>query len=562
MKVNLRESHTHPDIKILDIEGHIDSYTYAILHDELRTLLNIGTCKLVCNFSMVGYIGADGLEVLFETIKVARQRGGDIKLCCLSNQIKSQFEAIGLGDVCSFYEDLNEAIRAFGELAVEDQDLAFSEEDMHKTTHVAQRSVMVPQDDTDIRAATVVMSKSPQTIIDTSSQTPAKPPIARESLALPQSVVAKTNSSSKAARSETQVLTREQILGDETAQPAVRPATGDQQTQITADLERTISMRLADMRQYEAQRQPAGKVKCFAYPVTYYLHQKIAEGNLGKVYQGEARSAYGFSRPVIFKYIKNDYAHDKETMGLLMREIRKISRIIHQNLAEIYDFVSWDDYYFVVMEYVNGISLETALAHLVQANHIFPPHVAVFLVYNLCIGLSYANRKVDDEGTALEIIHGEICPRNIMITKDGDIKLLGLATSKVNMMLQSTDKQGVLPNNLQYLAPEVLAAGMPTKCGDIFSLGVMLYEMLTGHKPFSGEEISHNRIGFPQAPSVFNRKVNDILEKIVLRCLLGEPERRFQDFQDLALQLEDLLQEKGFSLAQVSFAKFIENYLV
>lgn len=563
MKLNLHESPLNSEVKILDIEGHIDNFTDKILEEELFTLLKIGTNKVVCNLSLVEFIGTAGLKTFLCALKQARLQKGDLKLCGLQDTILKSFEFAGFGDTCVFYQDVNEAVRDFGGyINGPVQELALTEEEMYDATQFFDAAkVQQASTEDDWRAPTVQLSQR-QNFVNPEEATVKldnfdKRPSGQLHKALPEPT---QNYDGEAGTGKAKKDTSKRT-GTSVVKKNIQP-------ELSPEMEKTISQKIATLHQQEVKEETTkrSQEKCFSYHINYYIRHKIAEGNLGKLYFGEEKSAYGFCKPVAIKYIKTQHSFNKETMGILLQEVRKAYTVTHQNIAQIYQLTSWNDYYFLVMEYIDGITLAEVLKQLQQHNRIIPPNIASFMIYALCVALSYANRKVDKEGTQLDIFHGKIHADNVMLSKDGDVKLLSLGIAKTSMMLQLQDRKTL--DHIEYVAPEVLRLGMPTKLGDIFSIGVLFYEILTGRKPFTAEQ-AQGKAGnslFPTSylddinpPSYFNKKISDITDRIVLRCMAADPERRFQDFQDIALQLEERLHEKGFSLTQVSLNKFLEN---
>lgn len=555
MKVHLRSSPLDTEAKILDLEGRIDDYTYTNLEEEIRALLNIGSNKIVCNFNLVEYIGAAGLQAFFELIKQARNSGGDIKLCCLPSYVHKKFVFAGFAEICPFYQEPDDAIQEW----LEQQKLAQEQgaggekhpdqsDPYGKTDVIHLNEVMAPKNEEELRAPTVQMA--PAAVLaslsgDTDAKTPASAIESEAASGLREKTI-------KISRDDEETKDLSPAIG------ALRPET---HRKISHEVEQTLYTRIATLRQNEVQQSNSEQqTKCFAYNVTYCIHEKLSDGFWGKTYRGEEKSCYGFSRPVILKYIRNEYAQDREKMNFLMRELRKTFGIQHQSLVTVHKLARWDNYYFVVMEHVNGVNLEQASQRPGKGKRLFPPAIACYIVYQLCNAMAYANRRADEEGTQVEIIHGKICTDNIIISKEYDVKLLNLGLSKVDVLFHM-QQPGAWKKmkNLAYLAPEVLASGMPSKSGDIFALGVVFYQLLTGQLPFSVDQIASQYLGLPLPPSHFQPKINDILDKLVVRCLLPEPERRFQDFQDLALQLEEMLYEKGMCFIQALFAKFWDN---
>ena len=561
MKLNLRESKLNRDVKILEIEGRIDAYTHVNIQEELNVLLNIGSNKIVCNFANVDYIGPAGLKTFLNCIKKAREIGGDIKLAGLQPSVKRIFEFSGFSKVCIFYDDENRASLDFAAIKSKPKAKSLSENDMYGQTLQISPGVKKWEEE-DLRAQTIIgnvprnapdMDLYGATIQVDSSQI-AKAIQKEENVDLYGQTI-EMSSSPLEAKAPDPLAT----IYEESSDPQGKKE--DVQYEFTAEVDKNIINKILELEKKEgkeeARKKSDGTEKVLSFSLNYRIRNKIAEGAIGKIYYGIEESSYGFQKPVALKYIKNQYSSDEQNIGMLVREVRKVSSVTHQNIAQIHKIVALDDYCFIVMEYADGITLSSLLQKIRENNRTFSPQHATLIVYTICSAMAYANRKKDDEGTTLEIVHGEITPDNIILSKDTDIKLVGLGISKISSIWYH--QQNNTLKHLAYTAPEVIETGTPTKAGDIFSIGVIFYELLTGRKPFKPEQIAQKKFDMPPRPGHFNEKSTDILDGVVLRCLYADPQKRFAEFQDMALQLEETLYDKGFSMTLVSLQKFLEN---
>ncbi|MEX2664316.1 protein kinase domain-containing protein [Candidatus Uabimicrobium amorphum] len=607
MKINTQDIQNN--IKLITLEGHIDENTISLVQDTFNSLFSQNSSKIVCNMQGVEHISAPVLKNFLENVQGARNRGGDLKLLNVQASLQGIFRYAGFNDESVFCNNVQVAVQQIEQSAqarydsnqedpfgatIQTSNSGFAQpaNDVYAPTIQGGQSPLQNRNQSSVQdpyGATIQMTGSPlqnrnkgnqsaqaddpygATIQMTGSplQNRNKPepkseelygatisldesPVKGLSSAAPQpkvqhSVDDLTNASFTAESGEQDLS----FLSDDGASAAA-----NQTPQIPAieanpapiAIEPTVT---ADS-QFTGTQQDT---KVFKYEITYKIADKIAEGHMGKLYRGEEISACGFNKPVALKYLKTHFSK-QSYLEILTNEIRRASLITHQNIAQVHKLVALGNYYFVVMEHVDGVNLATMLDKLRQNNRLLPPHLASLIVYNICRALAYANRKIDSSGTIIDIIHGEITPQNVIISKDLDIKLVGLGVSKASNLIRHQENPS-FALGFTHMAPEVKQSGIPSKSGDIFSLGVLFYELLTNQKPYTAEQINNqsNEIVFP---SRINAKATDIVDGLVLRCLGANPASRWKDFEDLGLQLEESLQDKGFSLTQASLKKFLE----
>lgn len=575
MKLHLRESAHYSDIKILDIEGRIDAYTHTLLQEEFQTMLKVGNKKIVCNLNKVEYVGSAGLRTFLTAINQAREIQGDIRLSSLPTYIQRKFEFAGFSDICHFYKDVDEAMDDFIPAQARETTVVLSKEEtiLLKSKEIKNTSAPTqimnviensdtlepPKEKTQKLDSAVVTGENRKDYISPEKRRMATEKMDIEKLYQEEPAFLeedddlfsdeKTIMETKKVEERLMEATCDDIFAEETLQTQ----------KIPSEVMRDISQRIARLEKDDVKPgTETREQKRLSYPINYTFERKVGEGYLGEIYYGRESGTCGFSRPVLLYGIKDQYAQNKSFMHLLLQEMQQVYLLNHQNIAHFEQMVTLNGEHFMIMEYVNGVDIAFLLQELRRHNRVTPPHIASLIIYTLCSALHYANRKPDECGNPIETAHGQICSDKVMITKDRDIKLLDLGVAKINIMLQFQQNSGYL-KNLDYLAPEVINTGIPSKSGDIFALGILFYELLTGTKPFSKDQIQRTSFGMPIAPSRFNNKVNDILDGLVIRCLFGDPTARFQNFQDIALQLETTLVDKGFLFTQTTMEKFLEN---
>ncbi|HLL55873.1 MAG TPA: protein kinase, partial [Myxococcaceae bacterium] len=213
----------------------------------------------------------------------------------------------------------------------------------------------------------------------------------------------------------------------------------------------------------------------------------------------------------------------------------------HANVVHIHDLGCYDDTYYIAMEYVAGRDLRTIIERYRRRGEVMPTAQAVFVASKMCEGLDYAHRKKDARGQELGIIHRDVSPQNILVSYEGEVKLIDFGIAKAANRMQKT-QAGILKGKFGYMSPEQVR-GMPIdRRSDIFAVGVILYEMLTGEKLFIGESdfstLEKVRNADVPLPSKLNPDIPKGLEKVLLRALAREPEERYQWASDLQ---EDLM---------------------
>ncbi len=269
----------------------------------------------------------------------------------------------------------------------------------------------------------------------------------------------------------------------------------------------------------------------------YKIIRQIGRGGMGEVYLAEDTK---LERTVALKILPADVASDDARMQRFVKEAKIASSLKHSNIVPIFEIGEADGISFIVMEYIEGETLDARI----QSR-------ALPLNQSLDIAIQVADAL--DEAHSKGIVHRDIKSMNIMITPRGQAKVLdfGLAKSITlpsEQMSEASTKgvtePGVVLGTVQYMSPEQALGKSVDARSDIFSFGVVLYQMATGAFPFSGATKTEmmNQIinGQPEAISRFNYAVPQDLERIIRRCLEKDPERRFQSARELTIQLQDL----------------------
>jgi beta-lactam-binding protein with PASTA domain/tRNA A-37 threonylcarbamoyl transferase component Bud32 len=261
----------------------------------------------------------------------------------------------------------------------------------------------------------------------------------------------------------------------------------------------------------------------------YRLDGKLGEGGMATVYSG---TDILLRRRVAIKVLREQYAADEEFVRRFYQEAESAAKLSHPNIVNTFDVGRQDDTYFIVMELVDGSSLNEIIA----ADGRLPEPVAIDYAAQIASGLAYAHRQ--------GLLHRDIKPANILVTKDDVVKLsdFGIARA-VSQQTMALTKPGLVMGSVYYISPEQAQEHDVHETSDLYSLGIVLYQMLTGKLPYTGESpvtVALKHIGDP-VPVIEVREsgISPALAAIVNRLLQKNPERRFQSASELATALRE-----------------------
>jgi serine/threonine protein kinase len=292
----------------------------------------------------------------------------------------------------------------------------------------------------------------------------------------------------------------------------------------------------------------------------YYLLERINVGGMAEVFKAKVMGVEGFERIVALKRILPHIAEDEEFITMFIDEAKIAVQLQHANIAQIFDLGKVDDAYFIALEYVQGRDLRGLFDGLRRQGHTMPMPQVCYVIMQVCEGLDYAHNKRDAQGRALNLVHRDVSPQNVLIGFEGEVKLIDFGIAKAAGKASKT-QAGILKGKFGYMSPEQVR-GLPIdRRSDIFALGIILYEMLTGQRLFVGESdfstLEKVRNVEIVPPSSFNAQISEPLERIVLKALAKDVEDRYQN----ALDLHDDLQAFLYSVGQFSSRKDLSVWM-
>jgi len=276
----------------------------------------------------------------------------------------------------------------------------------------------------------------------------------------------------------------------------------------------------------------------------YTLQEKIAAGGMAEVWKARMRGVEGFQKTVAIKKILPHLTDNSEFIGMFIDEAKLAAQLSHPNIIHIYDLGKIGRDYYIAMEYVEGKDLRSIMNAARKKGMALPLGLALLIASRLASALDYAHRKRDFEGRELGLVHRDVSPQNVLITFEGDIKLCDFGIAKAVSKASQT-QMGALKGKLQYMSPEQAWGKAVDARSDIFSLGAILFEMLTGERLFPGDNemsvLEAVRGGRTRTAREISSAVPPEVDDIVRKALALDPEDRFASAGEIQARLESVL---------------------
>lgn len=283
---------------------------------------------------------------------------------------------------------------------------------------------------------------------------------------------------------------------------------------------------------------------------------------MAEVFRGEALSVQGFKKQVAIKRVLPHLAQNKSFISMFLDEARLGARLNHANIVTVFDIGAADNTFFIVMEYVDGCNLKAIIEHFRQMGRRLPVKESIYICMETCRGLSYAHEITDEENEPLHIVHRDISPPNILLSKRGEIKVTDFGLAKATTQLEKTDP-GVVKGKFSYLAPEAASGEGVDARADIFALGIVLWEMIAGRRLFLGET-DYQTVKLVQQANVpslqrLNPEVDAELEAVIMKALTRDPNDRYQSAREFGDALASYLFGKQLKVTSYDIANLVKE---
>jgi serine/threonine protein kinase len=276
----------------------------------------------------------------------------------------------------------------------------------------------------------------------------------------------------------------------------------------------------------------------------YLLLDRISVGGMAEVFKAKSYGVEGFEKIIAIKRILPSMGEDRDFIKMFIDEAKIAGQLAHANICQIFELGRIEGAHFIAMEYIWGKDLLQMQNRLRKLRRPMPVDMACFVLAKVCEGLDYAHRKRDAMGRPLEIVHRDCSPQNILLSYEGEVKVIDFGIAKAAMR-NSRTMAGVLKGKFGYMSPEQVR-GLPLdRRSDIFALGTMLYECLTSDRLFQGETdfstLEKVRNVDIQRPRSINPEIPEEVERIILKALAKDTEDRYQWCGDMHADLQQYL---------------------
>ncbi|MEQ9502311.1 MAG: serine/threonine-protein kinase [Deltaproteobacteria bacterium] len=295
----------------------------------------------------------------------------------------------------------------------------------------------------------------------------------------------------------------------------------------------------------------------------YKLLERIAVGGMAEVFLAVRPGLEGFEKTFAIKRIRPHLSNEDAFLKMFLFEAKLAAGLQHPHVVQIFDLGKINDSFYIAMEYISGRDMSRVIPKAEKLGITFPIEYAFAIGERVLDGLAYAHTKADDFGEPLNIVHRDITPENVMVGWNGNVKILDFGIAKANSQTDQT-KAGEIKGKLSYMSPEQGMGKKLDERSDIFTLGVVLYEWITGYKLFTGENemailksIIDGRI-YP--PSYFREDIPEGIEAILMKALAKDREERYQTARDMQFDIQQWLHTvAAFTPTNTHLANFMKQ---
>ncbi len=280
----------------------------------------------------------------------------------------------------------------------------------------------------------------------------------------------------------------------------------------------------------------------------YLLIDRISTGGMAAVFLAKISGAMGFQKVLAIKRILPSISEDEDFITMFIDEAKISASLAHSNIGQVFEFGQVSGQYYIAMEYIPGKDLRTIQKHLADDSRKMEVPIVLHLVSRLCQGLDYAHRQKDAEGKSMCIVHRDVSPPNVIVSYDGGVKLIDFGIAKAASRATKT-RTGRLKGKFAYMAPEQVQGQEIDQRADVFSVGILLHELLTNQRLFLGpnQVATMNMVRKAEVapPSAVNPEVPPEIDRIVLKALARDKEERYCWCTELRADIERFIARSG-----------------
>src|SRR6185503_14457623 len=293
----------------------------------------------------------------------------------------------------------------------------------------------------------------------------------------------------------------------------------------------------------------------------YVVLKHLASGGMADVLLGRADGIEGFERHVVLKRIRPEYARDERFIRMFLDEARVVANLHHQHIVQVHDIGEAEGEYFIAMEYIHGEDVRSILSNASKSRAHVPVGHALAIVSAAAAGLHYAHERRGADMRSLGIVHRDVSPSNILVGYDGSIKVVDFGIAKASMRRET--RSSSLKGKVSYMSPEQCKGAGLDRRSDVYSLGVVLYELCTTSRLFKGDndyllmdQIVNGRVSLPQVrrPDLPNE-----LSAIIMRAISPDPERRYFTAEEFRVALEQFAARARLTASTAAIGAYLRK---
>jgi serine/threonine-protein kinase len=294
----------------------------------------------------------------------------------------------------------------------------------------------------------------------------------------------------------------------------------------------------------------------------YELLHRLGAGGMAELFIARTIAIHGFEKLVALKRVLQQHANNERLIEMLLSEARLAATLHHPNIVQVYDVGEDDGTHFFTMEYIRGKDLRRLIRAAHKAGTWLPLEHLINIIIHAAAGLHYAHEQKTPDGRPLNVVHRDISPSNIIVSYDGAIKIVDFGIAKATTETQ-VNAMGALKGKIPYMSPEQCRGEPLDRRSDIFSLGIILWELSLGKRLFTNKKgmdlVQHIARNPAPKPSTFKPDYPKDLEQIVMRALAHDPAQRYQTARDLELDLEEFARERRLAISQARLGNFMRD---
>src|SRR5271170_4978701 len=293
----------------------------------------------------------------------------------------------------------------------------------------------------------------------------------------------------------------------------------------------------------------------------YELLQPVAQGGMGTVWAAKLHGPHGFEKLVAIKTVLPELAGDTQMRARFLDEARVVSAIVHRNVAQVLDFLEHEGALYIVMEWVEGVSLMWLHERLEARGTQVPTGIALRVLADACAGLHAAHELTNADGEPFGLVHRDVSPHNMLVSTDGSAKLIDFGVAKSRFRAASDSSVGQLRGRLAFMSPEQAKNDALDRRADVWSIGASLFYLLTGHGPFGpcGRSDALKQLlrsAQPLAPPPY---VHPAVARVLSGCLARRREDRFSTAEEAGWAIEEAIDDMGVAASARDVAAFLEE---